>query len=408
MNQQELAIFFGLILFLNILYPSPGNADLNSDREALLKLRSTLHGRPLLWNLTDSPCSWNGIVCYEDHVVELHLPGMGLSGHLPSNAIGNLTFLKTLSLRFNSLRGPIPPDFANLTSLQNLYLRGNRFSGNIPSFLFSMQNLIRIDLASNNFFGNILPALNNLTRLGTLYLEKNHLIGSIPNLTIRLHQFNVSRNQLSGLIPLSLSGMPESAFQGNSLCGKPLNSCEATTKSRNRLSSEAMAGIVIGCVLALLLILIVLTVLRCRKMIYFSPVEMHAVKDKDLQISGEKSLANNITEYSISRVPTMVFFGKKERMFELEELLTAPAEVLGNGTFGTTYKAELLSGTAVAVKRLRDMKVSISVFKETVEELGSMDHENLVPLRACYYTRDEKLLINDHIPSGSLSSILHG
>ena len=37
-----------------------------------------------------------------------------------------------------------------------------------------------------------------------------------------------------------------------------------------------------------------------------------------------------------------------------------------------------------------------------------MDHEHLVPLRAYYYSRDEKLLIYDYMPMGSLSTLLHG
>ncbi|KAK4797624.1 hypothetical protein SAY86_029950 [Trapa natans] len=414
MKKQELAMFSVSTLLLIFMCASSGIASdlISSDREALVMLRSTLHGRPLLWNLTASPCSWNGIVCYKNRVVELHLPGMGLSGRLPSNVIGNLTYLETLSLRFNSLTGPLPPDLANLTSLQNLYMQGNRFSGNLPPFLFSMHSLTRLDLASNNFTGEISPALNSLTRLEALYLEKNHLTGSIPNLTIQLHQLNVSYNQLSGRIPPSVSDMPESAFQGNSLCGKPLGSCEAMAAGRNKLSTEAIVGIVIGCLFTFLLsILIILAAVHCRRVIYSSTaVDMPALKHADARISGVKSSDDGITEYSISMSPTLAFFGKQEkrRLFDLEELLTAPAEVLGKGTFGTTYKAELVSGTSVAVKRLRDSETSIGVFEEKVEELGSMDHENLVPLRAFYLARDEKLLVSDYIPSGSLSSILHG
>jgi hypothetical protein len=37
-----------------------------------------------------------------------------------------------------------------------------------------------------------------------------------------------------------------------------------------------------------------------------------------------------------------------------------------------------------------------------------MDHENLVPLRAYYYSGDEKLLVYDYMSMGSLSALLHG
>jgi serine/threonine protein kinase len=35
-------------------------------------------------------------------------------------------------------------------------------------------------------------------------------------------------------------------------------------------------------------------------------------------------------------------------------------------------------------------------------------HQNVVPLRAYYYSKDEKLLVFDYVPSGSLASVLHG
>ena len=106
----------------------------------------------------------------------------------------------------------------------------------------------------------------------------------------------------------------------------------------------------------------------------------------------------------------LVFFGNAigGKMFDLEDLLRASAEVLGKGTFGTAYKAVLEIGTVVAVKRLKDVTISESEFKEKMETVGAMEHENLVPLRAYYYSRDEKLLVYDYMPMGSLSAFLHG
>lgn len=106
----------------------------------------------------------------------------------------------------------------------------------------------------------------------------------------------------------------------------------------------------------------------------------------------------------------LVFFKKNKDLakFDLEDLLRASAEVLGKGTFGTAYKALLEMGFPVAVKRLKDVTMADKEFKEKIEGVGAMDHENLVPLRAYYCNGEEKLLVYDYMPMGSLSALLHG
>ena len=41
-------------------------------------------------------------------------------------------------------------------------------------------------------------------------------------------------------------------------------------------------------------------------------------------------------------------------------------------------------------------------------EANTKKNPNVVPLRAYYYSKDEKLLVYDYIPSGNLSTLLHG
>ncbi|KAL0379084.1 UNVERIFIED_CONTAM: putative inactive receptor kinase [Sesamum radiatum] len=414
--------------------PPSATPDIASDRAALLGLRSAVGGRVLLWDLSSrTPCSWPGIICTADNssVVELHLPGMGLSGQLPPNTISNMTNLQTLSLRYNALSGPLPADmFSSHTSLRNLYLQHNFFSGQIPDSLFSLTSLVRVNLAENNFSGPISPAFNNLTRLGTLYLQGNHFSGPIPDLNLpALVQFDVSNNNLTGQIPNGLSGKPKSSFAGNSLCGSPLNSC-GNEKPKKKLSGGAIAGIIIGSVLGFLLILLLLFCL-CRVLAgkRSRSKDEDVVKERELEIprekTGESGGDKDVTSSSFAAA-----MGEGEREgrgkfdqwwekgarargkpgwnFDLEDLLRASAEVLGKGTFGTAYKAVLESGLAVAVKRLRDVNMGEKEFREKMEEIGRMDHENLVPLRAYHYNREEKLLVYDYLPMGSLSALLHG
>nr|GMC59704.1 probable inactive receptor kinase RLK902 [Ipomoea batatas] len=411
-------------------------SDLASDRAALLALRSAVGGRSLLWNITEpNICLWPGVQCSADkkYVAELHLPGTGLSGVIPAGTISNLTRLQTLSLRYNALSGVFPSDiFSSLRDLRNVYLQHNFFSGEIPDGVFSLPNLVRLNLAHNNFSGSISPSVNNLTRLATLYLEENQFSGEIPDVNVPgLVQFNVSGNLLTGRIPEKLSTQPKSAFQGNSLCGAPLDLCDGQqTKSKKKLSGGAIAGIVVGSVIGLLLILLLLFCL-CRKRgekevrsneaAGIKQTEIEIPPEKEVMAGGgggaaaaafgakEKEVVNAEVNGGGVGGNSLVFFAKAPgRNYDLDDLLKASAEVLGKGTFGTAYKAVLDAGITLVVKRLRDVTVPEKEFRQKIEEVGKMNHANLVPLRAYYYSRDEKLLVYDYITMGSLSALLHG
>ncbi|KAL3835392.1 hypothetical protein ACJIZ3_010128 [Penstemon smallii] len=434
-----------LLLLLLHLLSTTSSSDLSTDRAALLSLRSSIGGRTFLWNTTHpTPCNWSGVLCQNNRVIALRLPGASLSNSLPPNTLSNLTLLRTLSLRFNHLSGPLPDDLSQLTQLRNLYLQGNQFSGPVPEFIFSLHSLVRLNLASNNFSGQIPIRFNNLTRLRTLYLEGNQFDGVLPDIELpNLEQFNVSFNGLvNGSVPRGLEGISKTAFLGTSLCGKPLdNACEGGDLNgvgnfgkRRKLSGGAIAGIVIGSVVGLFLLLLVLFVL-CRKRNGKKgsrSVDVAAVKNQESE-GGEKpiveaenrGISNGLSASAMGAngsvksengggnvgseaAKKLVFFGNSSRVFDLEELLRASAEVLGKGTFGTAYKAVLEVGTIVAVKRLKDVSISEKEFKEKIEGVGAMDNQNLVPLRAYYYSREEKLLVYDYMPMGSLSALLHG
>lgn len=436
MGHRQLVLLV-VFLVINGMLPA-GKSDLDSDRAALLGLRKAVNGRTLLWNVSQqSPCGWAGVMCEKNRVVGLRLPGYSLTGEIPAGIIGNLTGLRVLSLRMNALEGPLPPDLGSCVDLRNVYLYGNAFSGGIPASLFSLTNLVRLNMAANNLSGEISTSFNKLTRLRTLYLQENRFSGSVPDLTLKFDQFNVSFNQLEGEVPEALRSMPASAFSGNSLCGSPLKSCSGkdvivpTTDKKHKLSGGAIAGIVIGSVVGFILILIVLFLLCGKKRgKKTSAVDSAAVKHSEVEIPGEKPIgeSENGNGYSVAAAAAaamagngtakgditnvgakkLVFFGTAARVFDLEDLLRASAEVLGKGTFGTAYKAILEMGTVVAVKRLKDVTITETEFREKIEGVGAMDHEHLVPLRAYYYSRDEKLLVYDYMPMGSLSALLHG
>ncbi|MED6216251.1 hypothetical protein PIB30_116679 [Stylosanthes scabra] len=104
----------------------------------------------------------------------------------------------------------------------------------------------------------------------------------------------------------------------------------------------------------------------------------------------------------------IVFFEGCKLAFDLEDLLRASAEILGKGTFGTTYKASLDENTTVVVKRLKEVTVGKREFEQQMEIVGRIKHENVDALRAYYYSKEEKLIVYDFYQQGSVSALLHG
>jgi len=95
--------------------------------------------------------------------------------------------------------------------------------------------------------------------------------------------------------------------------------------------------------------------------------------------------------------------------FDLDELLKASAFVLGKSGIGIVYKVVLEDGLTMAVRRLGEGGLQrFKEFQNEVEAIDKVRHPNIVTLRAYYWSFDEKLLIYDNIPNGSLSAAIHG
>lgn len=418
------------------------NSEPTQDKQALLDFINRVpHGRRVQWTVNASACGWVGVQCdpAQSFVYSLRLPGVGLFGSIPANTIGNLTRLRILSLRSNRLSGQIPADFANLVLLRSLYLQDNRFSGGFPASLTQLTRLTRLDISSNTFSGAIPFAVNNLTRLTGLLLENNGFSGSLPSINItRLLDFDVSDNKLNGSIPETLRKYPRSSFRGNiDLCGSPLtNPCNPFFPpgpapssgalgfpGKGGLSTGATVGIAAGAgviLLLLILVLILCLLRRRRRRRGRSAAKASGAVDTAAGLGGRggageaagggtSSSKDDLTGASAEAERNkLVFFEGGGYSFDLEDLLRASAEVLGKGSVGTSYKAVLEEGTTVVVKRLKDVTVTKREFESQLEALGKAKHGNVVPLRAFYYSKDEKLLVYDYMPAGSLSALLHG
>ncbi|KAK9164731.1 hypothetical protein Syun_005633 [Stephania yunnanensis] len=416
---MEGSISFDVVVFLGLIMCcccSP----IFEDKQALIDFVNNFsHTRPLNWSEGLNVCDgWEGVSCSDDgsRVMAVRLGGVGFSGPIPANTLSRLSGLQFLSLSLNNISGSFPYDeLGKLGNLSVLQLDFNRLSGALPSNFSIWSNLTVIDLSHNGFNGSIPSSISNLTRLTSLNLANNSLSGEIPDLQLpNLRQLNLANNSLTGIVPKSLQRFPASTtFYGNNVSAflhvhspspsgpspSPSPSPRRSSKRGRKLGGHALMGIIIGaCVAAILgiLLLLLLLMLCCWKR------NGKTVLSRKLVRTPEKGVSRGRDGTKL------VFLDGCCYSFDLEDLLRASAEVLGKGTFGTTYKAVLEDVTSVVVKRLKEVNVGRREFEQQMELVGRIRHENVVELRAFYYSKDEKLMIYDYYTQGSVSALLHG
>uniref|UniRef100_A0A0A0LIJ2 Protein kinase domain-containing protein n=2 Tax=Cucumis sativus TaxID=3659 RepID=A0A0A0LIJ2_CUCSA len=408
-----------------------------SENEALLKLKESFtHSESLnSWNPDSVPCSarWIGIICNRGVITGLHLSGLQLSGKIDVEALLQLRGLRTISFVDNQFSGPIP-EFNKIGVLKSLLLTGNHFSGAIPSdFFSSLTSLKKVWLSSNNFSGNIPHSLAQLSHLIELHLESNQFSGPIPHLKHAsiITSLNVSNNKLEGQIPDILSKFDAKAFAGNEgLCGNPLpKSCGAQIsedqkppssppgESQGNISKLVVASLIAVTVFLMVFIFLSASKRREDEFSVLGREQMEEVVEVHVPSSGHDKQSSRRgggdskrgSQQGKAGMSDLVVVNEDKGIFGLADLMKAAAEVLGNGGLGSAYKAVMSNGLSVVVKRMREMnKLGKDGFDAEMRRLGRLRHHNILTPLAYHYRREEKLLVSEYIPKGSLLYVLHG
>lgn len=82
---------------------------------------------------------------------------------------------------------------------------------------------------------------------------------------------------------------------------------------------------------------------------------------------------------------------------------------IGKGGFGEVYKGTLRDGRDIAVKRLSTSSTQGSIeFKNEILLIAKLQHRNLVALIGFCLEEQEKILIYEYVPNGSLDHFLFG
>lgn len=453
-----------ILLFLSVSSYSTSSL-IPSDASALLAFKYKADSKnKLAFSVKTSSrfCKWQGVECAENKVVRVIIEGLSLGGTFPGNTLSKLDQLRALSLQNNSLTGPIP-DLSALTNLKVLFLDHNFFTGSIPPSIFTLHRLKTLDLSCNNLTGSIPVSINGLNRLYYLRLDSNRINGSVPPLNqSTLRVFNISRNALSGPIPvtktLSQFKTTSSFADNNGLCGEivhkecrpiqpffspstgkrpPTRKAPAELGQNEELSKGALLHskenkthkrslLIIGASTACLVLLCSVILLALATKRHRNSKNLGEIKKStfDPSVSGNAEAVmrieedNNELEEKVKRVQqvmgksgSLVFCAGEVQVYTLEQLMRASAELLGRGTMGTTYKAVLDNRLIVCVKRLdggRLAGTSQEEFEQHMESVGGLRHPNLDPLRAYFQARQERLLVYDYQPNGSLFSLIHG
>ncbi|KAJ0768373.1 putative protein kinase RLK-Pelle-LRR-IX family [Helianthus annuus] len=169
---------------------------------------------------------------------------------VPSGFFSGLTNLQTISISDNPNLSPwsLPNDLTQSASLQSFAASNANIIGSIPDIFYNFPNLENLRLSYNNLIGALpasfggskivnlwlnnqeqglsgsLDVISSMTHLSQVWLQANAFTGTIPDLSkcINIFDLQLRDNQLTGLVPNSLTSLPNLAnitLENNKLQG---------------------------------------------------------------------------------------------------------------------------------------------------------------------------------------------
>uniref|UniRef100_A0A0E0MHB3 Protein kinase domain-containing protein n=1 Tax=Oryza punctata TaxID=4537 RepID=A0A0E0MHB3_ORYPU len=441
-----------------------GAAAPDTEAAALLRLKASLFDPTNAleaWSPSSPspPCDethrWPRVQCYNGVLIGLRLARLNLSGDFDFAALSRLPGLHSVNLIRNNFSGPLPASLATVRSLRALYLSRNAFTGPVPRDVFAAMSWLKKLYLDRNDFSGVLPAdaIAGAPRLQELHLDHNRIEGHVPSkLPATLRLFNVSHNRLTGVLPEAVAArFNESAFAGNpGLCGAPGSNpgaCAAASPGPVHSAMPPMSAadyfavqeetsvfVVMGIIMLVVLLVTGAMVLMLRQDEGISTATSGYEHPGAGAPAGAFTVPHAAGAGAVSaamvtmeqgggtggvggvggaggrnKVAEFVLMSHAAGEFGLPELMKASAEVLGNGTLGSAYKAAMRNGVTVAVKRMRDMnRVGRVEFEEHIQMLGELRHPNVLAPVGYHYRKEEKLIVSEFMPRGSLLYVLHG
>ncbi|CAN4084693.1 unnamed protein product [Withania somnifera] len=319
----------------------------------------------------------------------LNLTYNRLIGRVPLNLGSKCKDLEHLDLSFNFLQGEIPRVQGKCSHLRTLLLTSNAFSGVIPSELGGLQKLEVLLLNNNKFTGEIPSGLENLTSLRVCNVSFNNLCFPTDNKVISYCSF------------LGNSFLP--ATPTTFVLAPPIDQQPTESQSyaaprqgphckygKRGLSSFEIAAVLSATAIVSILVILVLFCKHITKQTSNPRIETsESPKRSDVTIFNDIGVA--LTYEKIVQAT---------RHFSW-------SNCIGNGGFGSTYKAEISSGLTLAVKRLLvESCEGVPQFHAEIRSLRSIHHPNLITLIGYFASDTDTFLIYNYLSGGNLEKFI--
>ncbi|CAI9769645.1 unnamed protein product [Fraxinus pennsylvanica] len=133
------------------------------------------------------------------------------------------------------------------------------------------------------------------------------------------------------------------------------------------------------------------------------------IHDRDVSSSGGESRTNALRAIYGSSSNSTCRGESGSTIFTMEEICEATKNFsrsfrIGQGGSATVYKGRLKDGTLVAVKRNKNDRLQylLKEFRSEIQTLALVEHLNIVKFYGYLEHEDERILVVEHVPNGTL------
>ncbi|VAI35262.1 unnamed protein product [Triticum turgidum subsp. durum] len=272
----------------------------------------------------------------------------------------------------NSLNGSIPGSLVNLTSLQSMLdLSMNSLSGPLPSELNRLEMLMSANFSHNQFSGAIPVSIASMQSLSIFDLSYNFLEGSVPK---GIHNASA-----------------EWFLHNKGLCGDLVGMapCNLPNADHTREHQKIVLSVILSMFAA------TISVATCIIFIFICRTKVSSKTD------------------DVSKRDVFSVWGFDGRIV-FQDIINATdnfdeKHCIGEGSYGSVYKAELQDGQVVAVKKLYagdEEAHDEERFQHEIEMLTKIRQRSIVKLYG-YCTHPQcRFLLCEFIERGNVASIL--